>query len=109
RILPGLSRVDERRVYARLSEPAQDRGAHEFGTIIGAEIARGAMDAHQLLQHLNHATGPDPAGDIDRETLARPLVDDRQTLQRLPVGAPVTRSRTPRRDSLRSVVAVPGG
>jgi len=47
------------------------------------------MHADELCQHLDDAARPDPAGDVDREAFARPLVDDRQALQRLSVGARV--------------------
>ena len=36
------------------------------------------MDAHQLREDLDHAPRPDAAGHVDRETLARELVDDGQ-------------------------------
>ena len=53
----------------------------------GSQVARRAVDADELREHLNHAAGSDPTRDVDRQAFAGPLVDDRQALERLPVGA----------------------
>jgi hypothetical protein len=36
------------------------------------------MHAHELHEDLDHATGADAARDVDRQALARELVDDGQ-------------------------------
>ena len=67
--------------------PAQNRGRHELRTVVGPEIARGAVHADELRQHLNDPPRPDAAGDVDRQAFARELIDDREALQRPTVRA----------------------
>jgi hypothetical protein len=45
----------------------------------------GAVHADEAGEHVDDAPGPDAAGDLDRQAFARPLVDNRQALERLPV------------------------
>ena len=62
---------------------------HELGAVVGAQVARRPVHAHELRQHLDHAPRPNAAGHIDRQALARELIDDRQALQRAAVRAGV--------------------
>src|SRR3954468_18724660 len=87
-ILPGLPGIDERRLDLRL-EPAKDRARDELRAVVGPEVAGRAMHAHELREHLDHPAGADAARHVDGQALARELVDDRQTLQRPPIGARV--------------------
>ena len=48
RILPRLAGIDQRRLDLRLHEPAQNRARHELRSIVGAQVARRPVDAHQL-------------------------------------------------------------
>ncbi len=52
-------------------------------------MARRAVHAHQLRKYLDHPTGADAAGHVDRQAFARELIDDGQTLQDPPIGAGV--------------------
>jgi hypothetical protein len=47
------------------------------------------MHAHELRQHFQDARRSNAARHVDRQTLPRELVDDRQTLQRAVIGARV--------------------
>jgi hypothetical protein len=47
------------------------------------------VNADEARQHVNHVPRTNAAGDLDSEALARPLVDDRQTLELLPIGAAI--------------------
>ena len=81
-------------------QPAQDRARDELRAVVGAQVARRAVHAHELRQHLDDAAGPNAAGHVDRQAFARALVDHRQALQRAARSRTCrTRSRTPRRDS----------
>ena len=61
----------------------------ELRAVVGAQVARRAVDAHELRQHLDDAAGSNAAGDVDRQAFPRELVDDRQALQRAAIGARV--------------------
>ena len=84
-VLPRLARIDERRLDLDHLQPAEDRPRHKLGTVVRAQIPWRAMHAHELRQHLDDASGSNPTGHVDGETLTRELVDDRQALQRAPV------------------------
>jgi hypothetical protein len=53
-ILPRLAGIDESRFDLRGLEPAQHARRHELGAVSRAEVARRAVDAHELGQSLNH-------------------------------------------------------
>jgi len=88
-VLPRLARVNERHLNLGRLQPAENGPCNELLPVVRAQVAWSAMDAHQLRQDLDDPPGPNPAGDIDRQALARELVDDRQALQGAPVGARV--------------------
>ena len=88
-ILPGLARIDERRVDLRRLQSAEQRGRDELRTVLGPQIARGAVEAHQLSEHVNHPPGPDASRHIDRQALTRERIDERQALQRPAIRARV--------------------
>src|SRR6476620_11180259 len=79
-VLPRLSGVDERRLDLGALEPSENRPRHELGSVVGTEVAQRPVDTDELHQHFDDPSAPNAAGDIDRETLARELVDDRQAL-----------------------------
>ena len=86
-ILPRLARVDERRLDLRGQQPAQHGSGDELGAVIRPQIARRPMHTDEPREDLNDAAGSNAARDVDRQALARELVDDGQTLQRPAVGA----------------------
>src|SRR5579864_1464038 len=85
-VLPRFAGIDQGGVDLRLGEPFQDRFAHEFRSVIGAQERRGAMYADQAGQHLDDTRGTDAARHVDRQAFPRELVDDSQTFDLLPVG-----------------------
>ena len=88
-VLPRLARVDVRRIDVRCRQPFEHGFRHELGAVVRAQVPRRAMLADQLRQHLNDPAGADAAGNVDRERRRGMLVDDRQALQLLAVGAGV--------------------
>lgn len=88
-ILPGLARIDKRCLNAFAHQPLQDRTADELRPVVRAQVTRGAVQAHQPRQHINHPLRSDAARDIDSEAFARPFVDDREALELPPVGTRV--------------------
>ena len=115
----GMSPDDARwarlqRARARICPSiGQPNGAESLDNLViarGPQIARGAVEAHQLPEHVDHPARPYAPRHIDRQTLTSELVDDGQTLPR--PGHPRTyrrRSRRPTRDSSRSGPAVARG
>src|SRR5678816_991755 len=58
-VLPGLARVDERRVEALVQSPREDGLRHELGPIVGAEVRRDPALAHEARQHVDDAPRAD--------------------------------------------------
>ena len=57
-VLPRLPWIDERGVDAGVGQPAQDRRSDELRFIVGAQIARRAVDAPEL--RVTSVTRPEP-------------------------------------------------
>src|SRR5215218_2850524 len=57
RILPWLPRVDVRGLDLRVGEPPQDGRRDELRSIVRAQIAWRAVQAHQLREDLDDAPG----------------------------------------------------
>ena len=94
-----VCRVDQCCLDVLGVEPFEDRFADELRAIVGTQITRCTACADQSAQDLDHPSRADAAGDVDRQTLAGELVDQREALELLSVGTrDRTRSRTPRRD-----------
>ena len=85
RILPRLPWIDQRRVDARVGEPPQNGGGHELGSVVRTQKARGAVDAHQLREHLDDTARANAPGHIDRQALAGPFVHDGEALRVWPL------------------------
>ncbi len=109
-ILPRLARIAERGIDAGLVQPLEQCAADELGAVVRAQRARCAVHADQAAEHLDHPARTDAALDVDRQALARPLVDDRQAFERLVVGTGVEPEvvgpplvRTPRRQGPRAL------
>ena len=79
-VLPWLARLDEGRVDALVVRPAQKRFRDELRPVVAADIARSAALADEAREHVDDAPRANAAGHVDREALARPLVDDREAL-----------------------------
>ena len=88
-VLPGLARIDQRRGDAALGDPLEDCAADELRAVVRAQEERRAVRADEAREHLDHALGADRAGHVDGQALAGELVDDRQALDLLAVGAGV--------------------
>src|SRR6185437_2701625 len=73
-VQPRFSWVDERRVDVGLCQPLQDRPGDEFRAIVTPQVSRRSVHAHQLGEYL------------DGQTLARVLINHRQTLKLLTIG-----------------------
>ena len=65
-ILSRLPRIDQRRVNARVAEPAQDGGGHELRPVVRPPVPRRAVHADELREDLDHPTGADAAGHVNR-------------------------------------------
>ena len=87
RMLPRLARVNQGRFDLRGVQPAQDGGGDKLRPIVRTQVRRGPVHADELGQDLDHTRGPDAPGDVDRQALACELIDNRQTLEALAVGA----------------------
>ena len=46
-VLPGLARIDERRLNLGDLQPSQNRGSHELGAVVGPQMTGTAVDAHE--------------------------------------------------------------
>ena len=57
--------------------------------IIGFLREAGAVEVHQLPEHVDHPPGPDASRPIDRQALTRASIDDRQALRRPAIRARV--------------------
>src|SRR5690606_33183403 len=88
-VLLGLARIAEHAVDSRVGEPAQDRVRDELRAVVALESMRRTVDGDQLGEHIDNTRRADTPGDVDRERLARVLVDHRQALELLAVRARV--------------------
>jgi hypothetical protein len=88
-ILPRLARLDQRGADPLRDAKGQDRLRHELRAVIAAQDGRRAPLADQARQDFDHAWRADTAIDIDRQSLLRELVGDRQALELLTIGAAV--------------------
>src|SRR5512134_1340337 len=88
-VLPGLARVDQRRLDALGSQPLEDGATDELRAVVRAQVARRPVGADQLGQELDHPLGADGAGHVDRQAFPRELVDDGQAFDLLTVRASV--------------------
>lgn len=86
-VLPGLSGFDVDCLDPVLGDPLQDRQRHELGAVVAAHERRGAAFAHQPREDLDHAFRADRACNVYCQALAGELVDHRQALDLLAVGA----------------------
>src|SRR5829696_8859329 len=77
-ILLGAARRDVERVALTVMQPLLERIGDELWAIIAAEVGRCASKQNQPFQDLNDLTRRNGAGDMDRQTLAGVLVEDRQ-------------------------------
>ena len=88
-VLPGHSRINMCGIYVRCREPLQDRSGHKLRAVVRSQIIRAAMNTHQLAEHFDYPSRANAAGYIDGQALMRKLVEHRQTLQLLLVGATI--------------------
>jgi len=86
-VQPGFSGIDIRSVDVGLRQPSQDRSRDELRPVVTAQISRCSVHAHELGEHFDDPAGADTSCHIDRQTLARVLIDDRQAFQLLAIGA----------------------
>ena len=86
-VLPRFAGVDVGSLDLRVGKPIEDGIAHELRAIVRAQIHRSAMHAHQPRQHVDNPRRADAASHVDRKAFMGELVDHRQALELLPVGA----------------------
>jgi hypothetical protein len=77
RILPRLAGVNQRRFDLRGVQPAQDGSSDKLRPVVRAQVRWGPVHADEPGQDLDDTRGPDAARDVDRQALARELIDDR--------------------------------
>lgn len=73
----------------RAQDPFEDSARDELGAVVAAHMPWGAMHADELAQDFDDATTANRSGDIDGQTFARVLVDDREALELLAICAGV--------------------
>jgi signal transduction histidine kinase len=78
-VLPGLPRIDERRLDTRVRQPFQDRFRDELGAVVRAQVARRAVDTDEAAEDVNDAGRANAACHVDGEAFARRL--DRRNLE----------------------------
>src|ERR1017187_2214077 len=88
-VLPRLAWVDQGGLDIGLSQPLENGMTDELRAVVGSQISRTAVKAHQAGQDLDDARRADAAGGVDRQTLVGELVDDGQAFELLAVGARV--------------------
>ncbi len=86
-VLPGLSRIDERRTDLLVGKPLGDSLADELRAIVGANKCRCSSITDLACEDLDHVLRTDAAGDLDCQALAGELIDQRQAFELLSVGA----------------------
>ncbi len=69
-----------------VDDPLQYRARDEFRPVVATQERRCASFADQPAEHLDDLTRADPAVDLDRQTLLRELVGNRQAFELPPVG-----------------------
>src|SRR5262245_23731875 len=88
-VLPRLAGIDQRHFDPGDFQPLEDCLAHEFRAVVRAQELRCAAFADQSGQHFDHPPRADATRHVDRQALAGELVDHREALQALAVGAVV--------------------
>ena len=81
--------IDVCGVDSGVGDPLQDGARYELRSIVGSNDLRCAIPADQSAQHFDDSRGANGASHIDGQALPGVLVDDRQTLELLAVGAGV--------------------
>ena len=85
--LPGRSRLDVGGVGPREATPVAQGVGGQLGAVVAADVLGGpAPGAHEPVEDRDGRVGVDSPVALDRERLARVLVDDVQELQDPPVG-----------------------
>lgn len=70
-------------------ELLQDRPRDEFSAIVGSQVARCPVDTDEPGELIDNPCGTNASRHVDRQTFTRVLVDNRQALQHLTVGAAI--------------------
>ena len=83
-VFPGTARLDIERLYADPAEPGTHRLGGELRTVIRADMFWRAMDGEQIRQAVKDVIRVQLAGDDDRQTPARELINDRQQAEGRP-------------------------
>src|SRR5436190_7535859 len=88
-VLPRFAGVDQGGLDAGALQPLENGVAEEFRPVVGTQIAWCAVLTHETRQHFDDTSRPDAAGDVDRQTFAGELIDDRQAFEAPSIGAGV--------------------
>ena len=87
--LPRFTGFDERRVDILLGKLGQYRVRDVLRSMIRSQFLRSTVNADQFGEHLDDAIRAKTLQNVDSEALSGVLIDHRQTLQLLPIGASV--------------------
>ena len=82
-VLPRLAWLDQAGSDTFIGDPLEQRERYELGAIVRTQNLGRASLRDKAGKDVDDATRADRSGDVDRQTLARALVDDRQTLDLL--------------------------
>ncbi|CFT65394.1 Uncharacterised protein [Burkholderia pseudomallei] len=88
-VLPRLAGIAKRHVHAVLCSPLQGGPRYELWAVVRTQVTRCTMKADQLGQDFDDTSGTNRSGHVDCQAFTRVLIDHRQTLQLLAVGARV--------------------
>jgi hypothetical protein len=88
-VLPRFTGFDERRIDVLFGQPLQHRFRNELGSMIRSQYLRSPVNADQFGEYLDDTARADTPRHVDGQRLSGVLVDHRQTLQLLPIGASV--------------------
>src|SRR5271155_599743 len=81
-VLPRAARFDEQCLHAYFRQPIPYYSSRELRAVVAADVLRHAPRRHQPRQPLEHIVTRQLPGHVDRQTLPRVLIHDRQHLQR---------------------------
>ena len=87
-VLPGTAWCDEECLYLQALKLQPDEFSRELRLVIRTNVGGNPMRDEQARERFEHVGGPQPAGDNQRETFPRILIDDRQDLQRPSIVCP---------------------
>jgi len=74
-VLPGAARLGEQRLHVDPPQPAAPRPRRELRAVVRADVGRRSAPHAEVGEHVEHILRTQPPRDLDRQALARVLVD----------------------------------